>query len=47
MALIKKAPIPILNGTRADCAHEKIRTSTPEGTTPSKWRVYQFHHVRG
>ncbi len=27
-------------------AHEKIRTSTPEGTTPSRWRVYQFHHVR-
>lgn len=28
------------------CAYERIRTSTPEGTTPSRWRVYQFHHIR-
>jgi hypothetical protein len=27
------------------CAHDWIRTSTPYGTTPSRWRVYQFHHV--
>jgi hypothetical protein len=26
-------------------AHDWIRTSTPVGTTPSRWRVYQFHHV--
>jgi hypothetical protein len=28
------------------CAHDWIRTSTPNGTTPSRWHVYQFHHVR-
>ena len=22
----------------------RIRTATPCGTTPSRWRVYQFHH---
>ena len=22
----------------------RIRTATPFGTTPSRWRVYQFHH---
>ena len=22
----------------------RIRTETPYGTTPSRWRVYQFHH---
>jgi hypothetical protein len=27
-------------------ARGEIRTPTPEGTTPSRWRVYQFHHVR-
>jgi hypothetical protein len=27
------------------CAHDWIRTSTPNGTTPSRWHVYQFHHV--
>jgi hypothetical protein len=27
-------------------AHDWTRTSTPYGTTPSRWRVYQFHHVR-
>ena len=26
-------------------AHDWIRTSTPNGTTPSRWHVYQFHHV--
>jgi len=26
-------------------AHDWIRTSTPSGTTPSRWHVYQFHHV--
>ena len=26
-------------------AHDWIRTSTPYGTTPSRWHVYQFHHV--
>ena len=26
------------------CALDWIRTSTPVGTTPSRWRVYQFHH---
>ena len=26
-------------------AHDWIRTSTPIGTTPSRWHVYQFHHV--
>ncbi len=27
------------------CAQDWTRTSTPYGTTPSKWRVYQFHHL--
>src|SRR5690349_15086346 len=25
-------------------ALERTRTATPFGTTPSRWRVYQFHH---
>src|SRR6266511_3675742 len=25
-------------------ALERTRTVTPYGTTPSRWRVYQFHH---
>jgi hypothetical protein len=25
-------------------ALERTRTATPRGTTPSRWRVYQFHH---
>ena len=25
-------------------ALERTRTATPCGTTPSRWRVYQFHH---
>ena len=28
------------------CAQGGIRTPTPHGTTPSRWRVYQFHHLR-
>src|SRR5512138_3643309 len=27
-------------------ADERTRTSTDCSTTPSKWRVYQFHHIR-
>ena len=28
------------------CAQDKTRTCTPlTSTTPSKWRVYQFHHL--
>jgi hypothetical protein len=27
------------------CDHDWIRTSTPNGTTPSRWHVYQFHHM--
>ena len=29
-----------------DCwsALERTRTAMPYGTTPSRWRVYQFHH---
>src|SRR3954447_18122414 len=28
------------------CVHAlaRTRTATPCGTTPSRWRVYQFHH---
>jgi|GEM_PF-6643201 len=26
------------------CTRDEIRTRIPEGTTPSRWRVYQFHH---
>src|SRR5688500_15968174 len=28
------------------CRHAlaRTRTATPYGTTPSRWRVYQFHH---
>ena len=29
---------------RAKNALARIRTETPYGTTPSRWRVYQFHH---
>jgi hypothetical protein len=25
-------------------ALERTRTAMPFGTTPSRWRVYQFHH---
>lgn len=25
-------------------ALERTRTAMPYGTTPSRWRVYQFHH---
>ena len=31
--------------SRFFCAHDWIRTSTPNGTTPSRWHVYQFHHM--
>ena len=27
-----------------DHALARTRTATPYGTTPSRWRVYQFHH---
>jgi hypothetical protein len=36
---------PILSHRTFACAHDWIRTSTPNGTTPSRWHVYQFHHV--
>ena len=26
-------------------AQARTRTATPFGTTPSRWRVYQFHHL--
>lgn len=29
---------------RGNGAAEGTRTLTPFGTTPSRWRVYQFHH---
>ena len=29
---------------RLDHALERTRTAMPFGTTPSRWRVYQFHH---
>ncbi len=29
---------------RARSALARTRTATPFGTTPSRWRVYQFHH---
>ena len=37
---------PLLCGLFVLRARGEIRTPTPEGTTPSRWRVYQFHHVR-
>jgi hypothetical protein len=30
--------------SRTPHALARIRTETPCGTTPSRWRVYQFHH---
>jgi hypothetical protein len=30
--------------TNVEDALARIRTATPFGTTPSRWRVYQFHH---
>ena len=32
------------SGDVSDHALARIRTATPFGTTPSRWRVYQFHH---
>ena len=32
------------SGNVHDHALARIRTATPFGTTPSRWRVYQFHH---
>ena len=32
-------PYPVLSN-----ALERTRTAMPFGTTPSRWRVYQFHH---
>ena len=29
---------------QASHALARTRTATPCGTTPSRWRVYQFHH---
>src|ERR1700676_2922245 len=29
---------------RSSNALERTRTAMPFGTTPSRWRVYQFHH---
>jgi hypothetical protein len=37
---------PLCSGLFVLRARGEIRTPTPEGTTPSRWRVYQFHHVR-
>jgi hypothetical protein len=35
---------PELQWRLPDHALARIRTATPCGTTPSRWRVYQFHH---
>ncbi len=35
---------PELLWRRLAYALARIRTATPCGTTPSRWRVYQFHH---
>ena len=32
------------SGNIIEHALARIRTATPFGTTPSRWRVYQFHH---
>ena len=32
------------DSTRSHHALERTRTAKPFGTTPSRWRVYQFHH---
>ena len=32
------------NNSRGGHALARTRTATPCGTTPSRWRVYQFHH---
>ena len=32
------------SGDVSNHALARIRTATPFGTTPSRWRVYQFHH---
>jgi hypothetical protein len=44
--IAKKMRISKTNSQFSLGAHERIRTSTPNGTTPSRWHVYQFHHVR-
>jgi hypothetical protein len=43
---VYKTKSPLVSGLFVLRARGEIRTPTPEGTTPSRWRVYQFHHVR-
>src|SRR3954465_10428753 len=33
-----------LTNSDFESALERTRTAMPFGTTPSRWRVYQFHH---
>src|SRR5690554_5657454 len=45
LRIIKK-PSKHLMFRRFFCAQNKTRTCTPlTGTSPSSWRVYQFHHL--
>src|SRR5689334_24602885 len=40
-------PLSYAGGTCYQCVEDALartRTATPCGTTPSRWRVYQFHH---
>ena len=40
-------PLSYCGGVRRPAyALGRTRTATPFGTTPSRWRVYQFHHQR-
>ncbi len=36
--------VPVPHRTAIVHALARTRTATPCGTTPSRWRVYQFHH---
>ena len=42
----RRVPIHQLALMRTGCGNalERTRTAMPFGTTPSRWRVYQFHH---
>ncbi len=37
-------PLSYCGGEEPSNALARTRTATPCGTTPSRWRVYQFHH---
>ena len=40
----ESSALPLSYGGDPNHALARTRTATPCGTTPSRWRVYQFHH---